>query len=160
MKLILIIISTILLSNCSKKVKFFPNLLPPVLFFKVVENNDKLADSVLDKMNLYYLENNNKIKVLDFSRGTNEGNYNARTEGVQASREVGIISGEKKIKTFYLEYPNSKQDTIIIDYELLSEKEAEISGSYYKFIEIKYNNKEVSIDSLVTQIKLFKFYKN
>jgi hypothetical protein len=126
MKFLFIIISIICFSNCTKNEKKYPNLLPSVLFFKIIESNNKLPDTILDSLKMFYFDNNIKTYVLDFSLATNEVTYNAYSEGVLATRDVGFLSGDKNIKMFYLEYPNKNLDTLLINYKLLPQSEAEI----------------------------------
>jgi hypothetical protein len=134
---------------------------PNSLIFIIKKNGIRLDDSLLNLSRLFYLKNNQRVYVNDFSRGVNEGGFNAYDLGILASRDVGLISGNESIKDFYLELPNSDIDTLFVDYRHYSQCEADTSACYclYPRLQVKYNGQVATYDPTITQQQVYLFNK-
>jgi hypothetical protein len=160
MRLILFLFITVLivLSSC-KKPYWKDNTdiyqVPYTLFFMVKKNNQALPDSVLENMKLAYYQNGVKKYVSDFTRGINEGGFNAHDEGIQATRNIGLISGNENIKLFYLEYPDNTKDSLYVDYRHINFDDAKKHPCRceYPMQPVKFNNLAASVDSSLLSIQ-------
>ena len=72
-------------------------LLPYTLYFVLKTNGQRLADSTLNNLRLYYVSNGAKNYVYDFGRAGSDG-YNL---GAMLTRDVGYKSGDNNIKDYY-----------------------------------------------------------
>jgi hypothetical protein len=140
-----------------------PQVVPSVLFFLIKKNGNRLEDTVLNYMNLYYFKSGVKTFIRDFSRGINEGPFPAYDLGVQGTREIGDVSGDNNIKNFYLEYSNGDIDTLYVNYRHVGENEAFNNSCYcyYPLEGVKFNGVVASPDSTITTwAMVFRFDKN
>ncbi len=139
-----------------------PYLPPHSIFFVIKSNGARLPDSVLNNMRMYYYENNIKKYVTDFTRAVNEAGVQAYDLGIQTTRNIGFISGDENIKTYYLDYEYGPDDTLFVNYVHLTEKQAKRDPCYcyYPLKEVKYNGVVASLDLSLNNIKAYLFNKN
>lgn len=149
-----LIFALVLLAACKKSYNLV--LVPDSLFYRVTKNGTQLPDSVLTKTKMYYLESNSKKYISDLIAATEPING----LGIQTTRSIGHISGDNKVKDFYLEYGNGDIDTVYVDYQHLSDKDAQKSDCkcLYPRIEVRFNGKRVEFDTSIytNQVYLFK----
>lgn len=105
------------LTNCSnsneKTCKYAS--VPNSLNLKITKSGAIVSDLILSETKLSYYEKNNKKYVSDFSINNIESNF--KNKGLISTRNIGVISANNNIKTFYLEYPNGwKTDLLYVDY--------------------------------------------
>jgi hypothetical protein len=102
-----------------------------------------LGDSILSGAKLSYFDGGNKKYVPDFTISNLDSGY--QKKGLITSREVGFLSGDGNIKTYYLEYPNGwTKDTLYIDY--LTRSPA--TNCVYVEKPPKFNGKVAPVDSV------------
>lgn len=147
---------TCISSTCKKDFNG-PYIPPHSLFFLIKKGNNRLPDSILDNMKLYYYQNGSKKYLSDFQRATDEG-YNL---GILTTRDIGLRSGNDNIKVYCLEYPSWPPDTLFADYRFLSTNEAKKDPCYcyYPLREVKFNNQTASPDPSITQQVIYLFTK-
>ena len=147
--------------SCNKNPRFGPLVVPSSLIFLVKKAGDRLPDSILNNMKLYYYQNGTKKYFTDFIRGINEGDFQAYDSGVQTTRNIGFTSGDDNIKTYYLEYPSGQQDTLFIDYRHVGEDEAFHNSCYCYFPLqlVKFDGQVAITDPTITQQKVYLFSK-
>lgn len=148
--------------NCYKDCAFGTYDIPHSLIFVVKKDNNRLEDSILDNMKLFYYKNGMKLYISDFSRSKNEGQYYFRDLGLQGSLDIGFKSSEDNIKDYFLEYPNGDIDTLFVDYKSLSQKEAceHPCRCCCPLERMKFNSKVVSIDSSIKVQTVYIFNKS
>jgi hypothetical protein len=151
-----------ILLSCKKSNNYGPQVIPDSLIFVIKKDGNRLSDSILNNMKMSYFENGIKNYMSDFVRATNEGPYNGYDLGIQGSRLVGILSSEKGIKNYFLEYPDGSQDTLYVDYRLLKENEAKKDPCYcyYPLTAVNYNHTTPNMDTSIKWQKVFLFSKN
>lgn len=157
---LLCVVPLMLFNRCSKKQDcpvFWGYQVPLPLYFRVVQNNQRLPDSVLDHLKLSYNKDSKKQYISDFGRAGAEG-YGL---GVLLTREIGLRSGDDKIKDYYLEFPNGEVDTLYVDYKSLTPCEAVKSGSccLYLLKSVKFNRVEASYDPSIEKLPVYLFTK-
>lgn len=160
--LALLIIMTILQSSsCNKKDPLGPQIINNSLIFVLKKNNNRLPDSILNNIKMYYYTNGQKIRMSDLERGIDEGTFLANSLGILATRNIGATSGDDNIKSYYLEYPNGTQDTLFVDYRHVSYNEAVNNNCYcyYPLIEVRYNGQVAPIDTSISAQKVYLFKK-
>lgn len=154
----LFLISVIFLS-CKKQGDLNgPYLVPHSLFFILKHNGQRLPDSTLDNLKFFYLKDDNtKNFIDDFQRGTGDG----RQLGIMTSRNIGILSAKNGIKNYYLQFPNGDIDTLLVNYQYLSRKEADTSACYcfYPLYEVLFNGNTARLDSQITLQTVYEFDK-
>lgn len=88
--------------------------IPSSLILKFTKNGNPVGDNILTNVKLSYFEGSTKKYVTDFAISTDTVNQN---KGLKASRNIGILSADNNIKTYYIEYPNGwTEDTLYVDY--------------------------------------------
>jgi hypothetical protein len=145
-------ISALLVSitNCSKSKSSCRYTTPPnSLFFLLKKAGNRLPDSVLDQVKMSYYLNGNKNYVMDLVRATGEG-YNL---GVLTTRSIGILSADKKIKDYYIEYANGSKDTLFADYEAPTPA----TNCVYHIKQVSYNSQTASTDPNITVQTVYLF---
>lgn len=137
-------------------------LVPRSLIFIVKQDNKRLNDLLLDSMKLYYFSSSGKTFINDFVRSINEGEYRFYDLGLQGTRNIGFVSGEEKIKDYYLDYGNGDVDTLFVDYRSLNQGQACIHPCRcsYPLEQVKFNGKVASIDSSIAVQTVYIFNKN
>jgi hypothetical protein len=130
-----------------------PYILPQPVFMLIKEKGVRLPDQTLNRLFLTYHENGQKKYVKDFSRGTDGFD----TLGIMSSVDIRILSADKQIRDFYLEYPDGDVDTIFADYEKVAGKEAAGNSCYCTtpLKALKFNGKTAILD---TSIKVAQVY--
>jgi hypothetical protein len=93
----------------------------------------------------------------DFARATEDG----KDLGVLVTRNIGFTSSNDNIKTYYLEYPNSKTDTIYVDYKYLNQDEAyrDPCLCHYPLKQLKFNGKIAERDTTIKVANVYLFIK-
>jgi hypothetical protein len=131
--------------------------LPATFYFVVKTNNLRLPDSILNTLKLSYYLNNSKAYVNDFGRAGSDG-YNL---GAMITRNIGFLSGDSSVKTYYLEFQNNDIDTLFVDYRHYSQCEADTSACYclYPRLQVKYNGQVATYDPTITQQQVYLFNK-
>ena len=115
----LFVFASITIMSCNKNKEPLKDVVP--LLLKPTQNGARLSDQELNGMKLYYVVNLTiRREVPDFKRADG-GSYQA---GVLSSKDVAPLSAVEKSKVFYLTYPSGREDTLMIDYIQLSDKEA------------------------------------
>lgn len=148
-------------SSCNREDPLGPQVINNSLVFLLKKGGNRLPDSILNNTKLVYFLNGQKNYLSDFARGINEGPFQAYDLGVLTTRNIGSSSGDNNVKEYYLEYPNGTKDTLFVDYRHVSYNEA-INNScycYYPLEQVKYNGVVATLDSTITQQKVYKFYK-
>ncbi|GAA4738547.1 hypothetical protein GCM10023229_17100 [Flavisolibacter ginsenosidimutans] len=132
-------------------------LLPYTFYFVLKINGQRLADSTLNNLRLYYLSNGTKNYVYDFGRAGSDG-YNL---GAMLTKDIGYKSADNNIKDYYLEFSNADIDTLFVDYKHYSICEADTSACYclYPRLSIKYNGQTASYDPAIPQQQVYLFNK-
>lgn len=138
-----------------------PLVIPESLFFVIKQNGQRLPDTTLNNMKLYYFNSGSKTYINDFIRAINEGNLNAYDLGIQVTRQVGHVSADDKIKDFYLEFQGGDIDTLYIEYRYVGDNEAFNNSCYchYPMGVVKYNGAIASQDPTITVQRVFRFDK-
>lgn len=116
---LLLVIASITVMSCNKNKDPLKDVVP--LMLKPTYNGARLSDQELKGMKLYYVINLTiRKEVPDFKRAA-DGSFQA---GILSSKDVAPLSAVEKNKVFYLKYPSGQEDTLVIDYNLLSESDA------------------------------------
>lgn len=89
------------------------------LLIRPISDEQILAGSVLDQIELYYFHHNVKRQVPDFGRAPGSG-YQA---GILYSKDIVSLSANDQVKNYYLKFPDGDIDTLYVDYEWVSEDE-------------------------------------
>jgi|GEM_PF-2030807 len=114
-----LLIALLTIFGCNKNKEPLKDVAPLLLLPK--QDGGRLSDQELNGMKLYYVINTSiRKEVPDFKRAQGS----AYQQGILSSKDVAPLSAVEKNKTFYLTYPNGKEDTLMIDYNQLSEKDA------------------------------------
>lgn len=135
--------------GCKKKA--VPALPPNVLLFLITKDGNRLPDSTLDKISLYYLENGNKIssppgnlddKKFLFPATRYSGQLEG--EGVLGGSYIDWLVYERKASNLYLEYPDGDVDTLHIEISHIGDEEGVKDRCYcaYPFTIVKFNGKD------------------
>ncbi|MFT3949394.1 MAG: hypothetical protein QM763_20690 [Agriterribacter sp.] len=125
--------------------------IPASLFFLPKHDGERLSDDVLNTITISYMDNGSKKKVTDVMRATEEG----RALGVMTTRDIGALSADHNIKTFYIEYTSLPTDTIYVDYSPPNPS----TGCIYARNLVKYNNQTVLPDPAITAQTVYVFNK-
>lgn len=153
--------------KCKKDTpKFYPPgpYLPPhSLLFLIEKDGNPLINSVLDNLKLSYkikrfLKKDEKKYIDDFLPAIAP----LDSMGIMTTRSIGIISAKgKKIKTYYLEYPDGDVDTLFVNYEYIPRAHADTTACYclYPLREVKFNGREAHPDSSIKVQRVFLFKK-
>lgn len=149
-------------SSCYDNCAFSIYQIPYPLVLSIRENGVRASDEVLDNVKLSYFEMGNKFFIKDFQRGSNDGPYKYYDLGLMGSIDIGIVSGEQNIKTYFLEYNDGDIDTLLVNYKYLSASEAcdDQCKCLYPLQEIKFNNKNPPIDSSVLTERAYILNRN
>lgn len=127
----------ILFCSCKKKMRY--DLPPNVLFFLIEKDEERLNDSVLAGMKLYYYKDGKKIdsppsnyddKTLIFPASRSSSGMEDR--GVMCSGYVPNLNAYEGINDFYLLYPDGDVDTIFIQTKEVSIEEGSRDRCYCK----------------------------
>ena len=160
MKTVLIVIAASILVSGSCRKRKGALIVPDSLIFIIKQNGQRLDDNTLNNMKLYYWKAGVKTYMNDFVRGINEGTFNAFDLGVQTTRQIGNVSGDDKIKDFYLEFQSGYIDTLYVDYQYIGEAAYDHPCyCYYPMGVVKYNGVIASPDPSITVQKVFRFDK-
>lgn len=116
-----------------------PRTIPYPVFLLIKEKNSRLPDNLLNQLRLFYLKENKRNYIYDFTRGTD--GYD--TLGIMSTVDIGFVSADQGIKDFYIDYPSGDVDTLFADFQNIPSKDA--SGNYCycttPLIELKFNGK-------------------
>lgn len=155
---LLLSVSALTSSTCKKDFGG-PYIPAHSLFFLIKKGGARLPDSILNNMQLYYYQGGSKKYLSDFTRGINEGGFQAYDLGIQTTRNIGYISGNENTKDYYLEYPDGSLDTLFVDYRHLSESDAKNDPCYcyYPLREVKFNGQVAATDPSITVQKVYSF---
>lgn len=122
-------IAALTLFSCHKDTRGLKD--PQPLLLKPMHNGARLSDDVLNQVTLTYyinLTSTHKEQVADFGRAAGTGYQ----QGILSSSDVASLSGEDNVKTFYLSFPDGTTDTLIVDYESISEDQARQNPCFCK----------------------------
>ena len=126
-------------SNSDSQCKY--DAIPSSLILKITKSGIILSDTDLGDCKLSYYDNSVKKYVSDFALSSDTAN---RNKGLIASRLIGVLSADNKIKTYNIEYPNGwASDTLYVDY--LPHTPA--TNCLYVQNSIKYNGQIAQTDS-------------
>jgi len=167
-----LLLCIVLLSIFGCKDKRTPDVAPNVLFFLITENGNRLPDSTLDNISLYYYENGKKIssppsnlddKKLVYPASRFSGDLAGK--GVLAGNYVDWLVYGKNVNDFYLEYPNGDVDTMYVEVTFIGREEGAKDRCYcaYPFTVVKFNGKDApeSVDpKSATGKPIYVFEKN
>ncbi|MBK8295893.1 MAG: hypothetical protein IPK91_01090 [Saprospiraceae bacterium] len=151
------------ISGCDNNdCKFGPYQIPYALNFIILKNGITIDTMELNSLKISYFDNNQKKYLKEFRRGKNNGDYKAYDIGVIEVVDMGIISGDSKIKTFYVEYSNYKPDTIFADYNSLNQEQAcnHKCFCYYPLELLLFNDQIPKIDTNIKVESVYLFEKN
>ncbi len=149
MKKVLMIITILLLSHWISSCKKSTSdsqcknvAMPSSLILRIFKNGIKTSDLILKDVKLSYYEANTKKYVTDFTINNLETSY--QNMGLITTRLIGILSADDKIKTYFIEYPNSwVSDTLYVDYSPRSNT----NSCQYVQQPCKNNNQQCLIDN-------------
>ena len=164
-KILLFLFIIVSIFSCKKKESacpvFWGYLLPHSLAFIIKNSGQRLPDSILNNLKLSYYNMGIKKYISDFSRGTNEQEIKGYDLGIMGTRDIGFKSADNNIKNYYIEYPNGNIDTLFVDYRHYSACEADTSscGCSYPMYVVKYNDKNVVLDTAITVLPVYIFNK-
>jgi len=167
---LILCIALMSLFGCKKK--RIPTLPPNVLFFLITEDGNRLPDSTLDNISLYYYENGKKISSppsnLDDKKWVfpaTRSSSDLAGKGVLCSGYIDWLVYGKNVNDFYLEYPNGDVDTMYVEVKYLGHEEGAKDRCYcaYPFTVVKFNGKDApeSVDpKSATGKPIYVFEKN
>lgn len=132
-------LAALTLGSCRKDKRDLKDAQPLMLI--PMHNEGRLSDAVLNQVSLYYfinLTSTHKEYVADFGRASGTGYQ----QGILSSSDVASLSAGENIKTFYLAFPDGTTDTLLVDYESVSEEDARQNSCYCKQPQmfVKINN--------------------
>lgn len=141
----------ILFTTCERFEEIGPNTIPAPLNFVLVDaNNENIIESANQRLKIYFYDNNDKEYISDLVISEFEYEY----KYMLSTRIVNIKSGDNGIKNFYLEFESGDIDTIFSDVERLDKP---ANNEYYRYIQVKFNNKEVERDiNTIPPVYIFK----
>lgn len=114
-------LATLTLFSCQKDNRGLKE--PQPLLLMPMHNGARLSDAVLNKVTMFYhinLTSTHKEPVADFGRAAGTGYQ----QGLLSTSDVAELSGGEDVKLFYLSFPDGTMDTLIVDYEPVSEDDA------------------------------------
>lgn len=89
--------------------------IPSSLILEFKKDGTIMPDSILAGVKLSYNDGGAKKYVSDFTISNLDSAY--QRKGLITSREVGFLSADKNLKTYYIEYFNGwANDTLYVDY--------------------------------------------
>lgn len=131
--------------------------LPPNTFLFLLEkNHERLEDSVLSGLRLYYYHG--AVKVYNPGPNMDDTSYispgyryksSLSNTGIMASGYVSMISGLSGVHDFYLEFPDGDVDTLYIETGNLTNEEGANDPCYcrFPFRVVRYNGLDATIDT-------------
>ncbi len=136
MKFFIVIIALLIFQvtvSCNKTNRCTYDSPPPTpLFFKVKKNSKSLSGST-DSLKLYYITNGQKKYLTDLFQATGV----LLNKEILGSSTIPILSADKDIKIFYIEYTNNwSTDTLFYDNLTFSPN----TNCQYLLNAIKYNS--------------------
>jgi hypothetical protein len=128
-------------NSCKKKNDTCHYYNPPSsLRFLLRNNGAQLPDSILTYLKIsYYDTKGTKQYLSDLVHATDDW---ANT-GILGTRAIGTVSGDRGIKTYYLEYRNGTVDTLYVDYS----ERSPATNCFYVLKEVRYNGRKADTDT-------------
>lgn len=151
-----VFIGAIILTSCNKTIEIEdPNswTLPPNKFlFQITQNGERLADSTLNNLKMFYVDHDRRVyeapnELLDNRNHIILPSYMSNDGYLE---EYGVRSGPYvngfavEHNTWYFEFPNGDIDTLYVENKILSEEEGKRDECYCinPFTVMWYNGKD------------------
>lgn len=113
--IVIFLTGMIIIPACKKPSGCHWDAMPSSLFLEFRRGNNFVPDSILTGIKLSYFDGSSKKYVLDFVSSYIDSAY--KQKGLIGTRDIGFLSGDSNVKTYYLEYPNGwSSDTLYVDY--------------------------------------------
>jgi hypothetical protein len=159
--IILLLLFPILLWLSCKKKEQPPWMLPPNdFYFQIIYHNEKLPDTVLNQLALFYVDKDGKKVYYNKSTDTvggianhirfcyefDGGNSTLDAQGVRVGAYVNVF-GVGNNNYWYFEFPNGDIDTLYVESKHLSDEDAykDPCSCNNPFTVVKYNGKDATI---------------
>lgn len=162
MKILVALFITACLLSCKKKMCCAPPVSnePLPLFFIMKNGNQKLLDSTVERMKIYYYQKGAKKYLNDVKAPQGEDSSH-NNDGRMAASSIGVIGVADSVKNFYFEYPDNTTDTLLLDYKTITEDEANNNPCrcLHPLHVIKFNGKVPTKDTSYKYVEVYIFNK-